>query len=51
MTQEEVDEKIDQWHQLDIQIPVFVWLNWTIDQYKAYIERGIIPGAPTSGSL
>lgn len=43
MSLEEVEERIEAWHTSDIQIPLHVWLGWTEEQYKSFVESGVIP--------
>lgn len=44
MTHQEVDDKIVAWHNDDkFHGNVCEYLGWTFDQYKTYIETGVIP--------
>jgi hypothetical protein len=49
MTQNEVDQLVDQWHtDPNIAMPLHEHLGWTPDQYATYVETGKIPDECTN---
>lgn len=39
----EVDDKVEAWHNSDSSLLLHEYLGWTFDEYRAYVERNVIP--------
>lgn len=44
MTKEELDTKIEEWHESDSEMDIHEYLNMTREQYSLYVEFDILPG-------
>jgi len=49
MDQEEMDNKIDEWHKGGSGIPLHEFLGLTLEEYKNWIEKGILPDTECPG--
>lgn len=45
MTDEEIDDKIEEWHQTSSykELSLHEFLGWTWQQYKNWVEKGVKP--------
>lgn len=43
MLYEEIDDKIDAWHNSDSELKLHEYLGWTWDEYRAYVEKTTLP--------
>ncbi len=41
MTEKELLDKIDEWHESDSKLPLHEYLGWTREQYKEWLEEGV----------
>lgn len=46
MTDQEIDDKIDYWHDHpELNMPLYEYLGWTWEEYKAWVENRYDDGA------
>jgi len=43
---DEVDDALDAWHESNTSMTIYEWLGWTHDEYRAWVERCVIPARP-----
>ncbi len=43
MTEEQVLNKIDEWHNSNSEVSLHDFLGWTFLEYYAYVKTGVIP--------
>lgn len=46
MSDKEVDDLIEMWHESEEDVPIHEFLGWTKEQYKRWVETGEIPVTP-----
>ena len=42
-TEDQILDAADEWHNSDSNLTLHEFLGWTWEQYKAYVEDGLIP--------
>jgi hypothetical protein len=40
---EALDDMIENWHTMDIKIPIWEFLGWSEEEYATFVEDGTIP--------